>query len=159
MAPNSTESLATQMITAFMKFGRTPWHNAPASGLSQVETDILENIMRMIRHGRTPRVSDISLVLRVSSPTVTQHLNNLEAQGFVERVQSKEDKRSVHLSLTEKGNEALRSHWARLEGDFAEFIATIGEEKSEAMIELFKQAQDFFTHRAKTREAETILGS
>jgi DNA-binding MarR family transcriptional regulator len=157
MAPPSPESQAARLISAFLKFGRTQWHNAPASGLSQVETDILENIMRAVRRGNIPRVSDISSILRVSSPTVTQHLNNLEDQGFVLRTHSSEDKRIVNLSLTEKGTEALKTHWVRLEEDFNEFIGAIGEESAESMITLLLQARDFFSKKSVLRENDNLL--
>ena len=140
-----------------MKFSRTRWHNAPASGLSQVETDILENINRAIRHGNIPRVSDIGMMLRVSSPTVTQHLNDLEEQGYVQRVQSKEDKRSVNLSLTDKGAEALRSHIQRLEEDFQDFVDYIGIDSSEEMIDLLMSAHEFFNKKTVLRNNENIM--
>ena len=154
MAEQTQESLSNRLIKAFMKFNRTRWHNAPASGLSQVETDVLENIMRANRKGKALRVSDISLMLRVSSPTVTQHLNSLEDQGYVQRTQSKEDKRSVQITLTEKGTEALRSHFVRLEGDFAEFVEYIGHDKSEDMVDLLMRANEFFTRKSMSLDNE-----
>jgi len=154
MAQELTESLSKRLLQAFFRFRRTQWHNAPASGLSQVETDILENITRAIRHNATPRVSDISTMLRVSSPTVTQHLNHLEEQGYVLRTQSKEDKRSVGISLTDKGIEALKSHSVRLEEDFKEFIDYIGTESSEAMIDLLSRAHEFFNTKKAIRDNE-----
>jgi DNA-binding MarR family transcriptional regulator len=157
MAPLSPETQAARLIQAFLKFGRTPWHNAPASGLSQVETDILENINRAARHGNEPRVSDISSILRVSSPTVTQHLNNLEDQGFILRTHSKDDKRSVRISLTEKGTGALKSHWILLEKDFNEFIDFIGTESAGQMIDLLMSSREFFTKKAMLRESENLL--
>ena len=157
MAQQMPESLSSRLIKAFMKFSRTRWHNAPASGLSQVETDILENINRAIRHGNVPRVSDIGMMLRVSSPTVTQHLNHLEEQGYVQREQSKEDKRSVNLSLTDKGAEALGSHFQRLEEDFIDFIEHIGPEASEEMVDLLMRAHEFFNRKSILRNNENIM--
>ena len=157
MAQQMPESLSSRLIKAFMKFSRTRWHNAPASGLSQVETDILENINRANRHGNIPRVSDIGMMLRVSSPTVTQHLNDLEEQGYVLRAQSKEDKRSVNLSLTDKGAEALQSHFQRLEEDFVEFIDYLGQDASEEMIDLLMRAHEFFNKKSLLRNNENML--
>ena len=156
MVPHMPESVEARLFMAFLKFRHTPWHKVPGKGLSQVETDILDNILRANRRGKIPRVSDISLNLRVSSPTVTQHLNHLEGQGFVERTPSTEDKRSVQLSLTDKGNEVLKSHREKMEEDFTEFIGLIGEEQAEMMIALFESAQDFFTYKAKMREIENL---
>ena len=152
-----SEALSARLLSAFFKFTRTPWHKAPADGLSQTETNILENIMRANRHEKTMRVSDLSALLRVSSPTITQHLNHLENLGLVERLPLKEDKRAVTLSLTEKGNEALKSHWKKLEMDFAAFIEIIGEEDAEKMIVLIKQAHSFFLDIAKKYENENFF--
>ena len=154
MSVQQNESQAARLIKAFFKFSRTRWHNAPASGLSQVETDILENISRAVRRGKVPRVSDISAILRVSSPTVTQHLNNLENQGFVLREHSSEDKRTVNISLTEKGTDALKSHWVRLEADFNEFVGLIGEGASEELADLLMQAHGFFNEKSRQRGDE-----
>jgi len=154
MAQQASESLSKRLLKAFFKFSRTRWHNAPASGLSQVETDILENILRAGRRGKTPRVSDISLMLRVSSPTITQHLNSLEDRGYVLRTQSKEDKRSVQITLTDKGTEALNSHYVRLEADFVEFIEFIGQGSSEEMVTLLMKAHEFFTKKSMSPDDE-----
>jgi len=145
------ETLSSRLLSSFFRFTRTPWHNAPADGLSQVETDILENIWRANRHDKVLRVLDLSSILRVTSPTVTQHLNNLEDLGLIERVHSKEDKRTITLSITEVGEAALRTHRTRLENDFSEFINLISEEDSETLIALLDKAQSFFTQKAKLR--------
>lgn len=154
MAQQVQENQSSRLIKAFFKFSRTRWHNAPASGLSQVETDILENIMRANRRGNSPRVSDIGMMLRVSTPTVTQHLYNLEDQGYVLKTHSKEDKRSVELSLTDKGAEALKSHIVKLEEDFSEFIGQIGPEAADDMIDLLMKAHEFFDKKSVYRDGE-----
>ena len=153
MRRQTSDALPSRLLSAFFRFNRTPWHNAPADGLSFAETSVLEHIHRANRRGRILRVSDLSAMLRVSSPTVTQHINYLESLGFVERVQSKEDKRAVNLSLTDKGKEALSSHWVELEHNFAELINEIGEEEAETMIESLSKAHTFFMEKAKQYEA------
>ena len=154
---DTPETLSHRLFHAFFKFKRTPWHNAPADGLSQVETNILDNIRRANSHDRVLHVSDLSSMLRVTSPTITQHLNNLESRGFVERNTSKEDRRAITLTLTDKGQEALKTHRAKLEEDFSMFIASIGEEDAETMIRLLEAAQRFFIDRAKTYENEILI--
>ena len=150
------ETTAAQLLSAFLRFGRTPWHNAPADGISRSETNILVHIQRANRHERILRVSDLSATLRVSSSTITQHLNSLENQGFVERVQSQEDKRAVNLSLTPKGMEALKSHWVALERDFAQFVAEIGEEDAALLSDLLARAHAFFVQKSKVYENEDL---
>ena len=149
--------LPARLLSAFFRLSRTPWHRAPADGLSQSETDILENIRRANRHDKILRVADVSTILRVSSSTITQHLNHLEDHGFIERTRLKEDKRAVSLTLTDKGNEALRSHRTKLEADFAAFIETIGEQDAEKMIEIITQARQFFTQRAEEYDNQNFF--
>jgi DNA-binding MarR family transcriptional regulator len=153
---DNPESISNRLMKAFFKFNRTRWHNAPASGLSQVETDILENVARAERHGKALRVADISLMLRVSSPTVTQHLNSLEERGYVLKTQSKEDKRNVWITLTDKGTEALSSHYIRLGQDFGEFVDHIGPDASEEMIDLIMRSNEFFNKKSLLRDGENI---
>jgi DNA-binding MarR family transcriptional regulator len=117
----------------------------------------LENIQRANRHEKTLRVSDLSSILRVSSPTITQHLNYLENNGLVDRKPLKEDKRAVTLTLTEKGNEALKSHWIKLQSDFSAFIETIGESDAENLIELIRKSHSFFLDKAKEYENENFF--
>lgn len=150
------ESLSARLVSSFFKFNRTRWHNAPADGLSLAETNILENIQRSRRRGNIPRVSDLSTVLHVSSSTITQHLNNLEEGGFVQRNHSKKDKRTVDLSLTQRGEEALNSHWVKLESDFTEFVELLGEQDAELMIKLLMQAYEFFNQKYQKAQIDQI---
>ena len=156
MRPPPSEELSARLLSAFFRFGRTPWHTAPADGLSRAETSVLERIQRANDHDRILRVADLSAILRVSSSTITQHLNNLQDQGFVERVQSKKDKRAVDLSLTEKGRAALASHWIELKENFNEFIAVIGEEKAQEMTDILAQAHEFFITKARSYENDDL---
>lgn len=149
--------LPNRLVSAFFRFKRTPWHYAPADGLSQAETDVLETIKRAVRHGHTPRVSDISSALHVSSPTVTQHIHSLEGKGLVIRTHSKDDKRSVNLSLSDRGEQALNSHRINLERDFEEFIRSVGEEDSEILAALLLKAHVFFTAKANFRKSDDMF--
>lgn len=155
-----TNELSSRLVSAFFKFSRVQWHNAPADGLTMTETSLLENIHRAVKRGNTPRVSDLSAALRVSAPTITQQLNNLEAKGLVQRLHSSEDKRAVHLSLTAAGEEALKTHRNGLERDFSEFVGLIGETEAERLITLLTQAQGFFNEKnqaAKSKENNAMF--
>ena len=156
MQEQHSEGLPSRLVSAFLRFSRTPWHNVPADGLTLAETIILENIGRANKKGTRLRISDLSAILRLTTPTVTQHLNSLESQGFVEKTPSASDKRAINLSLTEKGMESLRSHKAKLERDFEKFIEFIGEENAETMADLLTKAQTYFRQNTKLYEHNDI---
>ena len=149
MDTRNGEDLPSRLISAFFRFQHTPWHMVPAPGLSKAETGILIAIEHATHRGERLRVSDLSKRLRVSSPTVTQHINNLEAQGFVQRSQSKNDKRAVNLALTEKGSEALMRQREMMEANIRELIALLGDDGADQLAGLLSRTSDFFIEKQK----------
>ncbi len=51
--------------------------------------------------------SELASFFQVQKPTVTNILNRLIKQGYIERLQSAEDRRSFHLSLSPEGTQLL----------------------------------------------------
>ena len=151
MQHNNPENnrLEFQLINTFFRFARMKWHHISVAGLSRAEMSLLMMMDRHIKHGHSPRISDLSRHLRVSSPTITQHINNLEAQEYVVKVQSKEDKRAVNLDLTEKGQTILKQHKTAMEGYFKELIEYLGEDRAVDMLDLLSQTIEFFSEKNK----------
>ena len=58
---------------------------------------------------------DLALAADLSPATVTQMLDGLEAHGLVSRLRSERDKRVVLTTLTERGQEVIAEHRARVE--------------------------------------------
>lgn len=53
------------------------------------------------------RVSDLADLERSSQPTITNHINRLEAQGLVRRAQHPLDRRAWTIDITPRGREQL----------------------------------------------------
>lgn len=139
-----------RLLSAFFRFMHTPWHIVPAPGLTRSETGILMGIGQSQRHGHPLRVRDLSKIMRVSSPTVTQHLNKLEEQGFIRREQSKDDRREVFIVLTDKGFDELDAHRNALNQNIRDLIEHIGEESAEKLLSLLTTTSEFFFEKEKT---------
>lgn len=139
-----------RLLSAFFRFVHTPWHIVPAPGLTRTETGILMGIDRSQHHGKPLRVRDLSKIMRVSSPTATQHLNKLEEQGFVRREQSKDDRREVLIVLTDKGLEELEAHRKALDRNLHELIEHLGAEGAERLLSLLTKTSDFYFEKEKT---------
>ena len=146
---NPNDPVELKLISSFFRMTHTPWARVPAPGLTNSETRILFTIHGAARHDRQIRVRDISKELRVSSPTVTQHINSLESRGLVLREQSKDDKREVRLVLTELGEQTLMGHRDVLAQNFRELAATLGEEDAEKLADLIQKTCDFFSQKEK----------
>jgi DNA-binding MarR family transcriptional regulator len=88
-------------------------------------------------------VSEISGKLNVTSPTVTQHINSLEAQELVERHADPADRRVVRIRLSDKGKEYIqRINEARLTM-FVGLVKHLGEEESMLFAEMMRNASDY----------------
>jgi len=57
-----------------------------------------------------PTFSDLAKHLQVSKPSVTAIVGKLMQKGYVEKVQSTEDRRAFHLLLTNKGRTLSQMH-------------------------------------------------
>ena len=68
------------------------------TSLTTVETFCMEIINAM----NEPTVNEFAKVANLSSPNAAYKINHLMKKGYVEKVQSKEDKREYHLRVTGK---------------------------------------------------------
>lgn len=77
--------------------------NRDLSKLSVNHADYLE----VIKKKGSPTLSDIAQELNYSKPSVTIMVNKLIDQGFVNKVQSNEDKRVFYVELTDLGKDLI----------------------------------------------------
>lgn len=66
--------------------------------LTTVETFCMEIIYAM----KNPTVNEFAQATHISSPNAAYKINSLVKKGYLNKVQSKEDKREYHLEVTEK---------------------------------------------------------
>src|SRR6266487_5483779 len=100
----SADPTAQKLLRSFMQFSKAEWHKQTVAGCKPSGIRVLF----CIKKGMNPdtpemKVSDISKLLHVTSPTVTQLIKGLEANGLVERNIDPTDRRAVGIKLTEKG--------------------------------------------------------
>ena len=72
--------------------------NIRETSLSTVEVFCVETIYAL----NNPTVNEFANFIRVSSPNATYKINSLVKKGYIEKVQSEEDKREYHLGVTQK---------------------------------------------------------
>ena len=68
------------------------------ASLTTVETFCMEIIYLL----NGPTVNEFAKIASLSSPNAAYKVNNLIKKGYLEKVQSKEDKREYHLHVTKK---------------------------------------------------------
>jgi DNA-binding MarR family transcriptional regulator len=145
MDKNNQDPAARKLMEAFTQFHRLKWRKSPVAGLKRSEIAVLFNIKKTLKT-ESPgiKVSDISSALQVAAPTITQLINSLEADGFVERTMDKEDRRAVRVNITVKGEAAIDKASKTFYKSFNGLVRHLGEVKSNQLAELLSEVFVYF---------------
>ena len=84
------------------------------------EVDVLGALARSEAGLNCSEIAEMTLITKGG---ITGILDRLEARGFVQRLPSREDRRSIRIHLTEKGVEFCRELFAKLVNDDEEIFA------------------------------------
>ena len=57
-----------------------------------------------------PNLGEIAKALKLSKPSVTAIVDKLASKGYIEKFQSDEDRRSIHVHLSAKGKSLVKMH-------------------------------------------------
>lgn len=108
--------------------------------------DISKNDMHIIDaigSNETKNMSALAKKLKVTVGTLTIAINNLVKKGYVNRLRSKEDKRVVLISLSDKGKRAYAKHEKFHQDMVEQIISGLDEQQTEDLIEMLNQIQFF----------------
>jgi MarR family 2-MHQ and catechol resistance regulon transcriptional repressor len=89
-------------------------------GMSLSEVDVLAALARSEAGLNCSEIAETTLITKGG---ITGILDRLEARGFVQRLPSREDRRSIRIQLTEKGVEFCHELFAKLVNDDEEIFA------------------------------------
>lgn len=141
-----TENItARKLFEAFSRFRTLHRKQNPIGGLTPGEMMMLWCVHRSEPYDAAGlKVSKISDLLNVASPTITQHINSLETQGFVERTTDKEDRRVVIVRLTDTGLAVVEKASDAFMARFGGLVDYLGEEQSNQLADLLSKAFTYF---------------
>jgi DNA-binding MarR family transcriptional regulator len=131
-----------------MQLKRLELHRQPIAGCKPSEMRVLFCIKKST-HATFPeiKVSEISRRLQVTSPTITQLLNGLEANGLIERHIDNIDRRSVGVKLTPKGEAVTQQAMDTVLASMHGLIEYLGEEQSNQLVELLSKVFIYFSEK------------
>lgn len=146
---DNKELVVEKIIKCLTEFKRFHKHKGPISSLTHSEIRVLFSIKNYVEiHHIGVKTSELSNILNVASPTITQQINSLETRGFVERNIDKEDRRAVRIKVTEKGEEVLRKACKEFEASIKGLVEHLGQEKSEQLADLLSETFNYFMNKA-----------
>lgn len=133
--------LPQRLMGAFIRINRRHWQRRSGGELRHHEFSLLHAIRRFSREGEDGlRAGELSEILGVSPPTVTQQVSELERRGLVERRMDSADRRSVRVALSDLGVAALEKHRAAFLALFARVVEGMGAERGESLAALLDEA-------------------
>ena len=104
--PASFDQIVAILTRTFAELETKALQESELANLSMKQIVYLDTIARM----QSPTFSDLAKQLDVSKPSVTVIVQKLAQKGYVQKVQSMEDKRTYHILMTEKGRALAAIH-------------------------------------------------
>ncbi len=148
-----TDTTAEKLLRSFMQFHKASWHEHSVAGCTPSEIKVMFCVYKGMKHNNAIiTVSEISKILRVTSPTVTQILKKLEANGFVERHADDVDRRVVRITLTDKGQEVAHQARAEFRASLDGLIDYLGEEQSTQLADLLSRVSHYYHEKAANEQ-------
>lgn len=142
------DSVARRLLHSIRMFHKQEWEQYVISGHTPGEIRVLIGLKHHIE-ANSPgmKVSEISSMMNVTSPTITQFINALENKGLVERVMDTQDRRAVRVRLTEEGNRVVQQTYLSVRNRFKELADFLGEEDSVKLTELLTKVHHFYEQK------------
>jgi DNA-binding MarR family transcriptional regulator len=145
---NNNNSTEQKLMRAFMQFNKAGWQHRSVAGCKPSEIWVLFCIKKGVNPDAPEmKVSDISKLLHVTSPTITQLIKGLEANGLVERNIDPTDRRAVGIKLTEKGEMVTKKARDTFLASFHGLVEYLGEEQSNQLAELLSKVFVYFNEK------------
>lgn len=137
--------IAKKLLDSFQRFKRVMKGPPHFADLKRSEMGLLFHIKGGCA-GKTGgvKISELSNRLHVTSPSVTQLVTSLEKRGLVERRMDPADRRSVLVSITEKGDEITRRAEEHLLAVLTGLVEHLGLEKSLMLAGILGDVFDYF---------------
>lgn len=133
----------TEMLRVFRNLRRVFKPSRPVGDLKPSEFMLLFRIRRSDAP-QGVKVTELSCQMRVSSPTVTQLVNALEAKGLLERTKDDTDGRVVRIKLTPEGERITKQVENAFLTGLQGLIEHLGSSRSRLLIELLDDVFLYF---------------
>ena len=140
--------MAQKLFEAMKRFNKAQFKQHKIEGVRRSEMILMFYVKKSSKSNTEGlKVSEISEMMGVTSPTVTQSLNALKAKGWIERTTDQNDRRVVRIKLSQDGEEVIRKAIQETEASFSELIQYLGEEESNKLAELLIKSYQFYEQK------------
>ncbi len=110
-------------------------------------TDLSMNEMHTIEaigYEGSKTMSETAEILKITLGTLTTSVNRLVKKGYVQRLQDEKDRRIVLIKLTEKGQNAYKTHEDFHMEMVEKMLVDLNLEEDKALISSLEKLKEFF---------------
>ncbi len=141
--------VAKELMETIFRFNKIHWHRSPIAGLTPSELVVLYCLKYKVDDNQGIKVSEISDLLNVTSPNVTQLVNSLENKGLVARDVDTTDRRVVQIKLTGEGEKVIKVAIENIKTSFIGLVDYLGVEDSNKLAELLAKVYNYRIEKLK----------
>jgi DNA-binding MarR family transcriptional regulator len=123
----SSLELAEELRPAILRIARNLRRETEALGVTSHQVTLLW----LVRNRPGLSLRELAVEEGISAPSLSGHVDRLEAAGLLVRVRSSDDRRRVGLELTPEGRSILKRVRARRTSWLAERLANLSDEERE----------------------------
>lgn len=138
-----SQETAYRLMHAFFQIHRQKMNSGQVRGRTHGELRVLRSIKRL-DIGQGVMVSELSNLMKVSSPFITQTVNGLVKEGLVDRSADPSDRRAVRLRVTNAGEELVHEVFTHFIESHRGLVQYLGQEQSEQLIDLLHRVYQYF---------------
>ncbi|MBU0975288.1 MAG: MarR family transcriptional regulator [Patescibacteria group bacterium] len=114
------------------------------------ELSILQaRILMIIAEHKHLRMSDLAKFFVVRTSAMSQQVDILVREGYVERVPSKEDRRIVHVKLSAKGRRMKRKAFRKMKEKFGFILSCIDDDKKTDLLSILEALEKSLDKKVK----------
>ena len=149
------DETAKGLMESLMRFNKLHMKYKPALGLRSSEIFALMTLKLLLE--KSPdgvKVGEVGRELNVSAPTASMQLKALEEKDMIIRNHGGQDRRTVLLTLSEKGEKFFKERDEKFLKRVAAISDHLGREDSKKLSELINKTYDFVLTRIKCKENE-----
>lgn len=123
-------------------------------GIKPRHIHVIDAVLTQYRMHGASKVGDISRVLRITMPSVTKLVNELQAAGVLEKYCDASDRRAVFLRLTSKGFAYHRCYVEDFHRELAEAFAAIDAQDCAVMARTLRAVYEKMQAYVRQKETE-----
>lgn len=90
-------------------------------------------------------IGEIGAKLQISRAQMTHHIDNLVARGLIERKESKKDRRIIHVTLTDQGEELLKEHGKIMKNSVREMMSSLPDKELDDLSDSLRQVLEILS--------------